>query len=132
MHTCLAYESQLTIQTENHSVQFDIVIADTPEKRSLGLMHQSSMPEHVGMLFDYHQVKKVSMWMKNTAIALDMLFIDKQGLVVKVHQNALPYSEEIISSEEPVMAVLEINAGLANKHGIVKGSRVQHMIFSNE
>ena len=83
-----------------------------------------------GMLFNFHQPRAISMWMKDTLIALDMIFIDERGAVVNVAENTVPLSSATISSDRPVLAVLEVNAGTAARLGIQPGDRVVHPLFS--
>ena len=84
------------------------------------------------MLFEYAKPKKVSMWMKNTSIPLDIIFISQQGIITKIHPNAEPFSEQSIPSAKPIIAVLEINAGLAEKLNIKVGDVVDYDLFINK
>jgi uncharacterized membrane protein (UPF0127 family) len=81
------------------------------------------------MLFDYQESRPVAMWMKNTHIPLDMLFIDAAGRVARVARDTEPFSLTPIPSGQPVRAVLELNAGTARRLGIRPGDRVRHPIF---
>jgi uncharacterized membrane protein (UPF0127 family) len=87
------------------------------------------MPADRGMLFDFKTEQPVMMWMKNTYLPLDMIFISRDGHVSHVAENAEPLSERIISSNGAVYAVLEVNAGTAAKLGIKPGDRVEHVLF---
>jgi hypothetical protein len=87
------------------------------------------MPEDRGMLFDFKREEPVSMWMKNTYLPLDMVFIDRTGRVVNVAENAEPLSERIIPSGAPAFAVLELNAGTARRIGLKVGDRLRHSMF---
>jgi uncharacterized membrane protein (UPF0127 family) len=87
------------------------------------------LPELRGMLFDFGEVRSVQMWMKDTLIPLDMIFIRSDGTIARVTANAEPYSTRVLPSGEPVRAVLEINAGLAAKYGIKPGALVTHPMF---
>ena len=89
-------------------------------------MFVKEMADSQGMLFIYGVTRPVSFWMKNTYIPLDMIFIDKRGVVKKVHANAVPHDTTSISSDVPIRSVLEINGGLAEKLGIVPGTLVRH------
>ncbi len=124
-----ATENTLTIISSSHVVSLQIEIADSPISRRNGLMHRISLPTNAAMLFDYKENKKVSMWMKNTLIALDMLFIDKHGIIKKIHQRAEPFSLEKIDSDHVVRAVLEMNAGLIKKYNIQPGNKICHEMF---
>ncbi len=92
-------------------------------------MHRRYMAANRGMLFDFKTEQPVSMWMKNTYLSLDMIFISRNGSVTHVAADTEPLSERIISSNGPAFAVLEVNAGIAAKIGLKVGDRVQHPIF---
>ncbi len=93
------------------------------------MYRRAMQPDH-GMLFDFQQEQMVAFWMKNTPLPLDLLFIDKAGTIVQVAPDAVPYSEALIPSEQPIRAVLELNAGTAKRLGITPGARVEHPIFT--
>jgi uncharacterized membrane protein (UPF0127 family) len=105
---------------------FNVVIADTGPRQELGLMFVRSLPSDAGMLFPQKEPQLVSMWMKNTLIPLDMLFIDARGRIACLLEKAKPESLDILSCDKPVKAVLEINGGEAQKRGIRVGDRVTH------
>ncbi|MEX2517685.1 MAG: DUF192 domain-containing protein [Gammaproteobacteria bacterium] len=111
---------------------FQVELAATPEHRRTGLMHRIELPANGGMLFDYKSEQRVQMWMKNTTIALDMLFIDAGGTIVHIVENAVPLSESIIDSRVPVRAALELNAGSVAANKIRIGDQVEHDIFMPE
>ena len=94
-------------------------------------MYRQSMPEDQGMLFEYRPKQEVSMWMKNTILPLDMLFIDSNGNIIKIAKNTTPYSQKTIASDGVVLGVLELNAGQAEKHGMQVGDQVSHPIFDS-
>lgn len=108
---------------------FTVELAESPDQLARGLMFREKMADDAGMLFNFGRSRPVSMWMKNTLIGLDMLFIDETGRVVGIHERAVPHSEAVISSPGPVKAVLEINAGLAARLGLKAGDRVDHHWF---
>lgn len=108
---------------------FNIEIADTAETRSRGLMFRDSMRRGDGMLFVYEEPRRASFWMKNTLIALDMLFVDRSGTVKHVHHQAIPGNLAAIDGGDQIFAVLEINGGLAKSYGIAVGSQMQHSVF---
>jgi len=118
--------------TPSPSVHFDdtmftVEIAETSEERSKGLMFRESMREDHGMLFIFDEVAPRSFWMKNTLISLDMIFLDDTLVVVDIKQNVPPCEADpcpAYSSSLPAMYVLELNAGIAEKEGIVLGSRM--------
>lgn len=119
----------LAVETAKGSFTFAVEIADTPELRQRGLMFRHRLPDDRGMLFDWGAVRPVSMWMRNTYISLDMVFIASDGQVVDVVEETEPLSETIISSSEPVAAVLELAAGTAERIGLKPGDRVVHPKF---
>jgi uncharacterized membrane protein (UPF0127 family) len=88
------------------------------------------MAPNAGMLFDYKVPQFIQMWMKNTLIPLDMIFIGQYGKVINITERAIPFSEAIIASDGKVRAVLELNGGTASRIGIKPGDRVLHQIFS--
>jgi uncharacterized protein len=108
---------------------FHVEVATRPADRERGLMYRQSLAAEAGMLFDFHQDQLVSMWMKNTFIPLDMLFIAADGTVVGVAADAVPQSLDTISSGRPVRAVLEIKGGEAARQGIAPGAHVIHPLF---
>jgi uncharacterized membrane protein (UPF0127 family) len=116
----------LTIVTRMGDVRFDVEIADETSERSRGLMHRTDLPAGRGMLFVNEAERAISMWMANTPSPLDMLFIDEDGKVVGIAENTIPFSPAIISAPEPAQYVLELNAGIADKHGIEVGDIVRH------
>lgn len=110
----------------------DVELAVTPRQRQIGLMFRKSMPENHGMLFIFDEERPQSFWMKNTYIPLDMIFIDSSGTVVHVHKGARPLDQTVIHSQKPAMAVLEVNAGAAERMGIVTGSHIRHEAFQSD
>jgi uncharacterized membrane protein (UPF0127 family) len=120
----------LAIVSGDERHQFSVEIADTPAARSRGLMFRRSMPANQGMLFDFERDEMVSMWMRNTYISLDMLFIRKDGTIARIAEQTEPLSERTISSGEPVRSVLELNAGTAARLGISVDDRVEHQLFT--
>ncbi len=122
-------KSDLTIESGGKRHRFTVEFADNDERRTLGLMHRRQMAADAGMLFDFKRDGPVAMWMRNTLIPLDMLFVDRDGIVRHIHERAVPMSEAIISSEENVRAVLELNGGTAARLGLKKGDRLVHAMF---
>lgn len=121
----------LIAETERGDRVFNVELVDTPAARARGLMFREFMPNNQGMLFDFRIDQTVSFWMKNTLIPLDMIFTDRDGVILHIHQNAIPGDETPIPSGVPVRAVLEINAGLTQFLGIKVGGRLKHRIFGN-
>ncbi|MEQ8479013.1 MAG: DUF192 domain-containing protein [Hoeflea sp.] len=118
----------LVIETQAGAVEFDVELALTPSDRATGLMFRQSMPEKQGMLFRFDRTRLVVMWMKNTPLPLDMVFIDENGVVAGVARDTVPFSEAVIPSPGKVRYVLELNAGAAQRHGIAAGDRVRHRV----
>lgn len=120
----------LAIETRTGVQRFVVEIADEQEEREVGLMFREDLPQDQGMLFDFGTDRMVSMWMRNTPLSLDMVFINRSGTVVRVAQNTTPFSTDIISSGEPVRYVLELNAGVASGNGIRSGDKVMHPLVT--
>jgi uncharacterized membrane protein (UPF0127 family) len=106
-------------------------IADTPERQQQGLMFVRDLPADEGMLFVNRQPRPSGMWMKNTYIALDMLFIDPRGRIVRIFERTVPHSLEVLEHDGPVKAVLELRGGEVLRRGIRIGDRVDHPAFRN-
>jgi len=125
-HAQATFEMQdLEIQTASgKTYSFTVELALTPDQRAQGLMHRESMPLDQGMLFDFGETRPVSMWMQNTPLPLDMLFIQRDGTISHIHKRAVPFSEAIIDSRGPVNFVLELNGNRADVLGISVGDRV--------
>ncbi|MBV9522336.1 MAG: DUF192 domain-containing protein, partial [Alphaproteobacteria bacterium] len=121
-------KSELTIETASGKQHFSIEEARTPEQMAQGLMFRRSLPADAGMLFEYEHPQPTSFWMKNTLIPLDMLFIAADGTVIGVHERAVPLSLEPITSQAPVLAVLELNGGTAARLGI-KPSQIDNTLY---
>ena len=119
----------LGIVTATGEHDFKVEVVDTPKARARGLKFRKSRPADHGMLFEFKAEGPVSMWMKNTYIPLDMVFIGRDGRVVGVAADAEPFSERIIASPEPAYAVLELNAGAARRISLAPGDQVRHRIF---
>ena len=101
-------------------------LADTPQRQAQGLMFVRSLPELRGMLFVHQQPRAISMWMKNTYIPLDMVFIDDRGRIQQIVPQTTPHSLELIRSNSPAKAVLEIAGGEAQRLGLHPGQQVNH------
>jgi uncharacterized protein len=119
----------LAIVTASGRHAFQVELADNDASRAQGLMYRRSLAPDRGMLFDFKRVEPVAMWMQNTYVSLDMLFIRPDGTIARVAENAEPLSTRTIPSGEPVLAVLEVIAGTAAWLGIKPGDRVEHPIF---
>ena len=121
----------LDVITATGPHHFNVEVMRTEAGREKGLMFRKFLPADRGMLFDFKTERPVAMWMKNTFLPLDMVFIAKDGKVVSVAENAEPLSEAIIASEGPAFAVLELNAGEAAHSGIKPGDVVKNGMFKN-
>ena len=122
--------TQLTITTTaNGEVRFNVETAQTPEELQTGLMHRTEMPSNNGMIFVFEPIRPVQMWMKDTKLPLDMLFVAGNGQIVMIKEKATPMSETRIICKEPVRAVVELNAGQVNRHKIQVGDFVKHKTF---
>jgi hypothetical protein len=119
-------KGELTIESDGKSHRFAIEIARTPEQSQQGLMFRTKMAPDAGMLFLYNPPQPVSMWMYQTLIPLDMLFIGADGRVVNIRERAVPGSTETIPSAGPVRAVLELNGGTVARLKLKPGDRVRH------
>jgi len=122
----------LTIETrsgERH--RFEVELALTDAQHGQGLMYRRSLAEFAGMLFLYREVRTVSMWMKNTTIPLDMMFIAPDGRIVDIAERTVPYSLETVSSRSAASAVLEVNGGTVARLGIQPGDRVRYRAFGS-
>jgi uncharacterized protein len=119
------------VETETGSTLFMAEIADTPELRQRGLMFRHRLPPDSAMLFDFIDPRPVSMWMKNTYVSLDMVFIRPDGTIAAIAENTVPRSETPVGTEEPVRGVLEVVAGTARRLGLEPGDVVRHRIFGN-
>ena len=127
-----AEEQTLEIVTKNGVHVFSVELAATDADRMKGLMFRKELPEGKGMLFDFQQDRDVSMWMRNTLIPLDMLFINADGSIRRIAENTEPLSERTIPSGGPVRGVLEVIGGTTRKLGIAPGDRVAHPVFSGK
>src|SRR3954462_682514 len=122
--------SPLEIVTRSGVQVFSVELATTEEEKTTGLMYRKELPDGKGMLFDFSPAQEVSMWMKNTYISLDMIFIRPDGRVLRIAENTEPLSTKIIPSGGPAKAVLEVIAGTARKYGIQPGDRIAHPLFN--
>ena len=123
-------ESPLAIDAAHDRFDFQVEMAVSPAQRSQGLMFRESLEENRGMLFDFGRPQRASMWMRNTYVPLDMLFIDAEGRITQIAANTQPLSDAVVASREPVRAVLELRGGVSAKLGIKPGDRVIHPMFS--
>jgi uncharacterized protein len=120
----------ITLESADSVTMLTAEIADTDELRTRGLMFRHFLPEDKAMLFDYETPRPVAMWMKNTNISLDMLFIRQDGTIADIAQDTVPQSLDTISVQEPVRGVLELAAGTVKKLGLRVNDKVYHRIFN--
>jgi uncharacterized protein len=102
-----------------------VEIADTPDKRQMGLMYRHELPESHGMLFLFPRERPLAFWMKNTPLSLDIIFINSAGVIVNIAGHTTPFSRRALPSGQPAQFVLEVNAGFCQQHGVVVGDRVE-------
>jgi uncharacterized membrane protein (UPF0127 family) len=124
-----ALEPLAIVKASGERHAFQVEVARTDADRAQGLMYRRSMAQDHGMLFDFGRVEPVSMWMQNTYLPLDMLFIRRDGTIARIAADTEPLSTRTIASGEPVLAVLELNAGVAARLGVKAGDRVEHAMF---
>jgi uncharacterized protein len=120
----------LEIVTKSGVHVFAVEMATTEEEKTTGLMYRKELADGKGMLFDFSPEQEVSMWMKNTYIPLDMIFIRADGRILRIAENTEPLSTRIIPSNGLAKGVLEVIAGTAQKYGIKAGDRVAHPLFN--
>ncbi|MFY9287037.1 MAG: DUF192 domain-containing protein [Alphaproteobacteria bacterium] len=126
-------QSSLAIQKSGKGKQlipYAVEVATTPEQHAYGVMYRQTLPADTGMIFIYEPDQKVSMWMKNTYIPLDLLFVRHDGVIVKITTNTTPHDLTPLASDEPIRAVIEVNAGDVEKHGFKTGDKVLFSAFS--
>src|SRR3954453_19252113 len=123
--------ADLTIETAGGPRKFHVELATSPPQLEQGLMFRRTLAPDAGMLFDFKTPSPVSMWMKNTFIPLDMVFIDNKGRILNIAERTVPHSLDPVAAAGPARAVLEINGGTAARLGIKPGDRVLFPIFGN-
>ena len=123
--------AKLTIVSAGARHDFSVELAETPAQQEQGLMFRQSLAPDAGMLFDFKEPIVATMWMRNTLIPLDMLFVDQHGRIVNIAQRAVPESDATIAAAAPVRAVIELNGGTAERLGIKPGDRVLYPIFGD-
>ncbi len=119
----------LAIQSGETVHEFQVEVADTQAEQARGLMFREQLGNFEGMLFEFEKPKIATIWMKNTGIPLDILFVRENGRILKIEQYAKPYSLRNASSEAPVAAVVEIIGGRSEELGIRPGDLVRHEFF---
>ena len=122
----------ITITTDLAATLLTAEIADTPELRERGLMFRHIMPQDQAMLFDFGEPRPAAMWMKNTYMSLDMLFVREDGTIAAIAENTVPKSLDTVSVQEPVKGVVELAAGTVKRLGIHQNDKVFHRIFKTK
>ena len=118
----------VTIATKFRDLNYRVEVADTERLKSIGLMYRSSMPEDRGMLLLNEKPRRMNIWMKNTFIPLDIIYIDRDGHIVRIVKNARVESTTIMPSGGKVKAVLELNAGQVRQKDIAVGDRASYRV----
>jgi uncharacterized protein len=122
----------ITISTNQASTMLSAEIADTDELRERGLMFRHILPPDQAMLFDFGAPRPAAMWMKNTYMSLDMVFVREDGTIAAIAENTVPKSLDTISVQEPVQGVIELAAGTVKRLGIHQNDKVFHRIFKTK
>jgi uncharacterized protein len=121
--------SDLTLETASGPQKFTIELALSGAQMEQGLMFRRTLASDAGMLFDFKVPTNVAMWMKNTLIPLDMLFLDEHGRIVDIHERAVPLSTDTIATKAPARYAVELNGGTVARLGIKIGDRVTSPYF---
>lgn len=125
----LAEEPLAIVTRDGTRHQFRVEMAVRPDDQTIGMMFRTSMQPDEGMLFDWGAPRESSMWMRNTLIPLDMVFITQDGRIHRIHERAVPLSLATIESRGRVRATLELQGGIAERLNLRVGDRVEHRIF---
>ena len=113
------------VKIENSNLLLNVEIADTQERRKKGLMYREFLDEDKGMVFVFPEEDFLSVWMKNTKINLDIIFISKNYIIIDYFENISSMSEKIYTSRKKSKYILEINSGLIKKFKIKKGDKIK-------
>jgi uncharacterized protein len=127
----LPREKLVIVTHEGVAHDFDVEMALTDEQQMTGEMFRTSVPDNTGMLFLWKTPQESQMWMKNTLVSLDMVFINADGKIRSIAENTVPQSLAVIDSHGPVLATLELQGGLTAKLGIRVGDTVKQRVFGN-
>lgn len=133
--SCFAREQTRPLETlqimkqDGSTLTYRVEVADTAALRRKGLMHRKYLAADQGMLLAYPVSRKVAIWMKNTPLPLDIIFINSGGRITKIRPDAVPFSLTSMPSDGKVLAVLELYAGQSEKQGIQVGDQVIHPFF---
>ncbi len=123
----LEYTSEVTfIDVRGNEIStIDVAVADDDDSRAEGLMDVTDLPDNAGMLFIFNENRERNFWMANTPLSLDILFVNEDFEIVRIHQTTTPYSQDSIPSEEPAKYVVEVNAGYTLRHDITEGASIR-------
>jgi uncharacterized membrane protein (UPF0127 family) len=127
----LPKEKLVIVTHDGKQHEFNVEMATTAKQQQTGEMFRTSIPEDSGMLFDWGKPQPTQMWMKNTLVPLDMVFINQDGTIRSIAEDTVPRSLAVIDAGGPVRATLEINGGETAKLGIKVGDTVRQRIFGN-
>lgn len=120
------------VTADGNKLRFALEVASSDEARVRGLMWRKDFPKGRAMIFVFGEMRRIMMWMQNTPSPLDMVFLDDKGRVTAIHENAVPFSENIISSEVPAAFVVELLAGTVKRSGIKRGDRAFHRVICGD
>ena len=121
----------LIIVSENGEHNFKVEEAKTLDQQARGMMFREEMSEDTGMIFEFEEPKVATIWMKNTALPLDIIFVRSNGKILKIEHMAQPYTLRSASSEAVVAAVVELKGGTSKDLGIQPGDTIKHTFFEN-
>lgn len=122
----------LTIVSGDKRHQFMVEVADTQQERMTGLMHRTELAADRGMLFDFKATQPIRIWMRNTFIPLDLLFMTKDGTVAFVYEHMIPHDERGVGPREEMYSVLELQDGTIARLGLKAGDKLEHGIFKSK
>jgi uncharacterized membrane protein (UPF0127 family) len=117
-------KGEITIASANGPHKFAVELAISEPQRSQGLMYRQRMAADAGMIFIWQTPQQITMWMENTFIPLDMLFVDAGGTILNIRERAVPFSRENIASDGPAKVAIELNGGTVSRLGIKPGDTV--------
>jgi uncharacterized membrane protein (UPF0127 family) len=129
LHADALEKQPLTFVTSSGKHGITVEVADSDQERSAGLMFRRSLADDAGMIFLYPREEHVTMWMKNTYLPLDMIFVRRDGTIHRIEEHTEPFSESVISSNGKVLAVVEMKAGSASRLGLKPGDKIEHPAF---
>ena len=123
--------SSLSIGKGNFERVFYVETSLSDKEKSMGLMYRKELPDNQGMIFIFNPTQIISMWMKNTYISLDMIFVNNENKISGIVEKTVPFSENLINSPKNTKAVIELPAGTVGKKNIRIGEKVFHWSLEN-